>query len=94
MRWSRGRIRSAPLTSAEADRLLPGVGEEERYSQAWLIGEGHVHAGHEAGWHTLYLAPGGWLLRPLRWLPFFQPVSRAVYRWIADHRSSACRRKG
>jgi predicted DCC family thiol-disulfide oxidoreductase YuxK len=90
-RTSRGRLRISPLTSSEADRELGDVSQEERYSQAWLVGSGQRHAGHEAAWHALYLLPGGFLLRLLRWLPGFQSISRRAYRWVADRRSPACR---
>jgi predicted DCC family thiol-disulfide oxidoreductase YuxK len=67
------------------------VPEEERFAQAWLIGKGQVYGGHEAVWQSLYMVPGGALLKPLRWIPGFQPVSRWIYRWVAEHRHSACR---
>ena len=90
-RQSRGLIRIVPLGSEDADRHLADVDPETRFSQAWLVGEGKRYGGHEAIWQGAYLLPGGFLLRPLRWLPFFHPISQRVYRWVADNRSSACR---
>lgn len=93
-RWSRGKVRISPLASEEADGALGDLDAEARFSQAWLAGRGRRHAGHEAVWHAAYQLPGGWLLRPLRWLPFFHPINRRLYRWVADRRSSACRIDG
>lgn len=94
-RWiawgSRGRVRIVPMTSSEAEEVLAEVPPTERWDRAWLRLEGRLLGGHEAVWHALYAMPGGWLLRPLRWLPGFQPLSRWVYRWVADHRSTTCR---
>jgi predicted DCC family thiol-disulfide oxidoreductase YuxK len=90
-RGSRGRVRIAPLTSAEAKAALAHVPPAERWDRAWLLQEGQLYCGHEAIWHALYAMPGGGLLRPLRWVPGFQPVCRWVYRWVADHRSPTCR---
>lgn len=89
-RWSRGRIRIAPLTSPEAERALGDLPPAERFSRAWLVGPGGRFGGHEAGWHSLYLLPGGWLLRPLRRLPGFQPISRWLYDRLAERRGSTC----
>jgi len=90
-RFSWGRMRISPLTSEEADRVLGHVAPEERYSQAWLQLNERLYAGHEAVWQGAYLLPAGFLLRPLRLLPGFHPVSRRLYRWVADRRSSSCR---
>lgn len=90
-RASRGRVRISPLNSAEAEKTLAEVPPAERWDRAWLLLDGTLHGGHEAIWHALYTLPGGRLLRPLRWLPGFQPINRWVYRWVADHRSTSCR---
>lgn len=94
-RWlawaSRGQVRIAPLTSEEADRTLAEVPPSERWDRAWLRQDGVLYGGHEAVWHALYTIPGGALLRPLRWIPGFQPLSRRIYRWVADHRARTCR---
>ena len=94
-RWlawaSRGQVRIAPLTSEEADRTLAEVPPSERWDRAWLRQDGVLYGGHEAVWHALYTTPGGVLLRPLRWIPGFQPLSRCIYRWVAARRSRTCR---
>jgi predicted DCC family thiol-disulfide oxidoreductase YuxK len=88
------RLRRVPLLSKEADERLGELSLDERLSRAWLIApDGRRWGGAEAIWHALYLAPLlGVLLRPLRVLPVFHPVSERVYRWVAAHRGgSACR---
>ena len=88
------KLRRAPLVSDEADRYLGDLDPEQRLSRAWLVApDGRRWAGDEAIWHALYLAPFlGLLLRPLRWLPGFHPLSEWVYRWVAIHRRSlGCR---
>jgi len=94
-RFSRGRIRAAALTSEEADRVLGDITDfDERYDQAWLVGDRRRYAGHESVWHALYLLPGGGLLRVLRVIPGFRRLSHRVYRWVADRRKSSCRLDG
>jgi predicted DCC family thiol-disulfide oxidoreductase YuxK len=88
------RLRRVPLASEEADAYLGDLDVETRYSQAWLVApDGRRWAGAEAIWHALYLAPLlGSVLRPLRWLPGFHPISRRVYRWVAaQRRHTGCR---
>ena len=90
-RLSRGRLRAAPLDSPEADRLLGHLSDAERYSQSWVADRGRLYGGSDGMWECFYRLPGGFLLRPLRWLPGFQAASRRFYRWIANRRSPACR---
>ncbi len=92
-RWTFGRIRPAGLTSPQADVDLVNLDPAERFSQSWLVRAGIRHGGHECMWHCLYLLPLGFLFRPLRLLPGFHPLSRRLYRRIADSRNPACRLK-
>ena len=88
------KLRRHPLQSDEADRYLGDLTPEQRLSRAWLLApDGRRWGGPEAIWHALYLAPVlGLLLRPLRWVPGFRPVSDIVYRWVATHRNQlGCR---
>ena len=88
------KLRRAPLLGDEADRVLGDIPPERRLDQAWLVApDGRRWGGHEAIWHALYLSPLlGLLLRPLRWVPGFHPISERVYRWIASHRRTlGCR---
>jgi predicted DCC family thiol-disulfide oxidoreductase YuxK len=88
------RLRRAPLASEEADAYLGDLDSETRFSQAWLVApDGRRWSGAEAIWHALYLAPVlGPILRPLRWLPGFHPISRRVYQWVAaQRRHTSCR---
>jgi predicted DCC family thiol-disulfide oxidoreductase YuxK len=82
------KLRREPLEGAEADHYLGDLTPEQRLSRAWLVApHGRRWAGDEAIWQALYLAPVlGLLLRPLRWLPGFRPISRRVYAWVATHR--------
>lgn len=78
------RLRLVPLRSEEAARLLPDLSVEERLRRAWLVGpDGRQWGGAEAIWQALYLAPAGWLLRPLRIFPGFGRISDRVYDWVA-----------
>jgi predicted DCC family thiol-disulfide oxidoreductase YuxK len=88
-----GKVRSEPYTSPEADEILVGVKPEERYDRAWMKWDEQILGGHEAMWHSLYLLPFGFILRPLRFLPWFHPISRRFYRFVAEHRSPKCRLK-
>jgi len=75
-----------PLRSEEAARLLRDLPAAERVRAAWLVApDGRRWRGAEAIWHALYLAPWGWLLRPLRLLPGFRRISDFVYDWVARH---------
>jgi predicted DCC family thiol-disulfide oxidoreductase YuxK len=87
-------VRIAPLSSAEADARLGHLAAEERFEQAWFAAGERLFAGHLAVWEGVYRVPGGWLLRPLRWLPGFNFVSDRVYRWVAAHRPRSCRTGG
>jgi predicted DCC family thiol-disulfide oxidoreductase YuxK len=87
-------LRREPLAGDVADRYLSHLTPEQRSSRAWLVApDGRRWSGPEAIWHALYLAPRlGPLLRPLRWIPGFRPISDVVYGWIATHRNQlGCR---
>jgi predicted DCC family thiol-disulfide oxidoreductase YuxK len=89
-----GKLRRAPLVSEEADRRLGDLSLEDRLARAWLVvPDGNRWGGPEAIWHALYLIPLlGPLLRPLRRLPGFHPVSERVYQWVASRRRNlGCR---
>ncbi len=86
-----GKIRSEPYTSPEADKVLAGVKPEERYDRAWMKIDDRILGGYEAMWNSLYLLPFGFILKPLRYLPGFHPISDRFYRFVADHRSPQCR---
>jgi predicted DCC family thiol-disulfide oxidoreductase YuxK len=84
----KGKLRREPLIGEEADSLLSDLTPEQRLSRAWLIApDGQRWGGDEAIWHALYLSPLlGPLLRPLRRIPGFRPISEWVYAWVARSR--------
>jgi predicted DCC family thiol-disulfide oxidoreductase YuxK len=79
-------LRPVPLQDPEADRLLAGVGEEERMASAHLVSpEGRRWSGGKAAPPLMRLVPGG---RPLAYLTErFPRATERAYRWVADHRS-------
>jgi hypothetical protein len=87
-------LRRVPLLGEEADRVLNDLPPDRRLEQAWLVApDGRRWAGPEAVWHALYLSSVlGLLLRPLRGLPGFHPLSRQLYQSISSRRrSQGCR---
>ncbi|MGH2956353.1 MAG: thiol-disulfide oxidoreductase DCC family protein [Solirubrobacterales bacterium] len=90
--WDRpGRLRPVALQDPEAERLLPGMNEEERMASWHLITpEGELLSGGEAVPALLRQLPAG---RPLAGLAARAPrlVDRA-YRFVADHRGTVSRR--
>lgn len=84
--WDRRHaIRPLPLRSAEADRLLDGMSDEERMGSWHLVtADGHVHSGGDAFPHLMRLLPAG---APIGAVAAAMPgVTDRVYRWIAGHR--------
>jgi predicted DCC family thiol-disulfide oxidoreductase YuxK len=79
-------LRPLALQDPEADRLLAGLGEEERMASAHLVSpEGRRWSGGEAAPPLMRLVPGG---RPLAHLTErFPRATERAYRWVADHRS-------
>ena len=84
--WDRrGRLRPVALQDPEAERLLPGMSEEERMASWHLITpDGQRHSGGPAAAPLLRELPGG---RPLAALVERMPrvVDRA-YRFVSGHR--------
>lgn len=90
--WDRpGRLRPVALQDPEAERLLPGMNEEERMASWHLISPGgERRSGGDAVPSLLRELPGG---RPIAAVAARMPrlVNRA-YRFVADHRGAASRR--
>jgi predicted DCC family thiol-disulfide oxidoreductase YuxK len=90
--WDRpGRLRPVALQDTEAERLLPGMNEEERMASWHLISpDGERRSGGDAVPFLLRELPAG---RPLAALADRMPrlVNRA-YRFVADHRGALGRR--
>ena len=82
-----GRIRTAPLDSAEADRVLAGMPERQRFGSYHLVAGDRVASG-AAGMGPLLEQAS--LLRPLGRLVRRSRAARAVaagaYRFAARHR--------
>lgn len=91
--WDRaGRLRSAPLRSPEADRLLLGLGAEEKMASWHLVIGGQVHSGGAAAAPLLRLLPGG---RPLASaLAAFPGITDRAYRLVARNRDGVGRLVG
>ena len=92
--WDRrGRIRAVRLQDPEADRLLPGMGEEAKMESWHLVtGDGRVWSGGAAAPHLLRLLPGG---RPLAAVASaFPRTTDRAYRWVARNRGRLGRRLG
>ncbi len=89
--WDRRRLlRPVPLQGGEADRLLAGMGEEERMASWHLVTpDGEVRSGGPALAPLLRMLPGGW---PLAAVAERVPglVDRG-YRWVAEHRTAVGR---
>jgi predicted DCC family thiol-disulfide oxidoreductase YuxK len=86
--WDRRRaLRPVALQDPEAERLLAGMGEDERMASWHLIGlDGRVVSGGAAFVPLGRLLPGG---RPLAALAERWPRgAERAYRLVADHRSA------
>jgi predicted DCC family thiol-disulfide oxidoreductase YuxK len=81
------RIRTVPLDSPEADRVLGGMPERKRYGSYHLVVGDRVTSGAEGMGPLLEQAS---VLRPLGRLVRRSPTARAAaaraYRYIARHR--------
>lgn len=89
--WRAGtgeRVDYAP--SQEVANQFPEIPAEEFEGSVQFIDvDGRRFSGAEAVFRVASLIPGrGWWLAAYRRVPGFAPVSRAVYRWIAAHRST------
>jgi predicted DCC family thiol-disulfide oxidoreductase YuxK len=86
--WDRqGRLRSVALQDPEADRLLDGMGDEERMSSWHLVeADGSVHSAGAAFAPLLRELPGGGPLAALA--ERFPRAAERGYRFVADRRST------
>ena len=83
--WDRaGRLRPAALQGPEANRLLPGMSEEQKMGSWHLVVDGDVYSGGAAAAPLLRLLPGGRPLAPV--VAAFPGVSDRAYRLIARNR--------
>jgi predicted DCC family thiol-disulfide oxidoreductase YuxK len=91
--WDRaGRLRSVPLQSTEADRLLPGLAPDEKMASWHLVIGGQVHSGGAAAAPLLRLLPGG---RPLASVLAALPgMTDRAYRLVARNRDGVGRLVG
>jgi predicted DCC family thiol-disulfide oxidoreductase YuxK len=83
----RGRaaaLRPLPLGTAEADRLLADLGEEQRNASWHLVIDGRRHSAGAALSPALALLPRGRRLAAL--FARFPHATEWGYRWVADHR--------
>ncbi|MFN8124206.1 MAG: DCC1-like thiol-disulfide oxidoreductase family protein [Thermoleophilia bacterium] len=92
--WDRrGALRPAELRSAEADRLLAGMGDLERYGSWHLVApDGTVHSRGRAAAPLLRLLPGG---RPMAAVIARAPrLADRAYAAAVRHRSTLGRLVG
>jgi predicted DCC family thiol-disulfide oxidoreductase YuxK len=86
------RIRTAPLDSAEGNRLLGGLPRRERYGSYHLVVDGRVTGGGPGMGplleHTRLLRPIGRLVRRL---PLARRAATAVYEMAARTRPALAR---
>jgi predicted DCC family thiol-disulfide oxidoreductase YuxK len=85
--WDRRRrLRPVALQAPEAERLLPGMSEDERMSSWHLVlADGSVRSAGAAAPKLLRVLPGG---RPLAWLSAaFPRATEFAYRGISSRRS-------
>jgi predicted DCC family thiol-disulfide oxidoreductase YuxK len=81
------RLRSAPLDSPEADRILGHLSKEQRYGSFHLFSEGTLWSGGDAIGPTLErLSSMGAVGRFLRRSPAASRAATAVYGFAARHR--------
>jgi predicted DCC family thiol-disulfide oxidoreductase YuxK len=88
LEWDRRRaLRPVALQDPEAQRLLAGLGEEDRMASWHLVAsDGRVLSGGAAFAPLGRLLPGG---RPLAALAErFPRAAERAYRLVADHRSA------
>ena len=89
--WDRRRrLRPVAIQSAEGERLLAGMTEEERLASWHLVLPwGEVRSAGAAAEPLARLLPGG---RPLAAaFAAFPGATDRGYRWVADHRSALAR---
>jgi predicted DCC family thiol-disulfide oxidoreductase YuxK len=89
--WDRAkRLRPVAIESAEGQRLLAEMPEEERLASWHLVlPSGEVRSGGAAAAPLARLLPGG---RPLAALfAAFPRATERAYRWVADHRAALAR---
>jgi predicted DCC family thiol-disulfide oxidoreductase YuxK len=81
------RLRSAPLDSPEADRVLGHLSKERRYGSFHLYSEGRLWSGGEAVGPTLErVGPVRPVGRLIRRSPAASRLATAMYRFAARHR--------
>jgi predicted DCC family thiol-disulfide oxidoreductase YuxK len=80
-----GALRPLPLGTAEANRLLADVGEEQRNASWHLVIDGRRHSAGAALAPALALLPRG--RRPAALFARFPLATEWGYRWVARHRS-------
>lgn len=87
-KWDRaGRVEAVPYQD-EARRRPTGVAAEWARRALYLVApDGRRWRGAEAAARTLELLPLGKPAGRFLRLPGVRAVARAVYRWVADHRS-------
>jgi predicted DCC family thiol-disulfide oxidoreductase YuxK len=93
LRWDRqGRVRPVALTSAEGERLLAGMPEEERMASWHLVspaneaGRAAIRSAGAAFSPLFRLLPGGGPLARLA--DRFPGAAERGYRWVADRRGA------
>jgi predicted DCC family thiol-disulfide oxidoreductase YuxK len=83
--WDRaGKLRPAPLQGPEAERLLPGLSDDEKMASWHLVIDGSRYSGGAAAAPLLRLLPGG--RRPARVVAAFPGASDRAYRFVARNR--------
>jgi predicted DCC family thiol-disulfide oxidoreductase YuxK len=81
------RLRSAPLDSPEADRMLGRLSKEDRYGSFHLVKGDRLWSGAAAVGPLLDLLPPlAWAGGLLRRSPAGRRVASAVYGFVARHR--------
>jgi predicted DCC family thiol-disulfide oxidoreductase YuxK len=87
LRWDTGgRLRPVALQDQEADRLLAGMGEEQRMASWHLVEpDGRVRSAGAAFAPLLQLLPHGRSLAPV--FDRFPNATERGYRLVADHRN-------
>jgi predicted DCC family thiol-disulfide oxidoreductase YuxK len=84
---TRRRLRSAPLDSPEADRMLGRLSKEDRFGSFHLVQGDRLWSGGAAVGPLLdLLPPVAWAGGLLRRSPAGRRAATAVYRFVARHR--------